>query len=107
MDYLRKIDAFGTPIRLTFKNEEVHQTYFGSFLTIIITAFFIVECYYFGKDVIEKKSPTTIFNEEYVNAPTAFDINPEKFPFAFGLEDGNTFQHYIDERIYKVTFIDF
>lgn len=77
MKYLKKLDAFGTPIRLTFKSEELHQTYFGSFLTLIIGAFFIVECYYFGKDVIEKKSPTTIFNEEYVNSPPPYDINQE------------------------------
>eukprot|EP00330_Aristerostoma_sp_ATCC50986_P001649 CAMPEP_0114597020 /NCGR_PEP_ID=MMETSP0125-20121206/19246_1 /TAXON_ID=485358 ORGANISM="Aristerostoma sp., Strain ATCC 50986" /NCGR_SAMPLE_ID=MMETSP0125 /ASSEMBLY_ACC=CAM_ASM_000245 /LENGTH=107 /DNA_ID=CAMNT_0001801045 /DNA_START=170 /DNA_END=493 /DNA_ORIENTATION=+ len=52
--------------------------------------------------MIYKEKPETVYGIEFVEDPAAITISPESFNLGFGLQDPNTFGHYIDETIYKV-----
>ena len=104
--YINELDIFGLKIQLNYKRNETHKTVFGGFLTIILYCLFGIAIYYFGKELYEKKEPTTIYNEEFIENPKSFFINNRTFPFSIGLEDGNTSRHYIDEQIFTLEAVN-
>lgn len=59
---LEQIDVFGLPIQLTYKKNPNHRTALGGVLSLCLLTIFFVAIYFFGKEVIERKNPTTIYN---------------------------------------------
>jgi hypothetical protein len=61
MEHLRSIlyqsDMFNQRVNFRILNQDYHRTTLGVFCTIVNVALFIFCLVFFGKEVIEKKSP--------------------------------------------------
>ena len=100
MNFLKKIDMFGQQIQFNFNKKTKHKTLLGALFSFFLIILVILSIYYFGEEVIIRKNPITLKTEVYVSQPEAIALTQKNFPFAFGLQDGDTYEHYIDEEIY-------
>ncbi|EAR83265.2 ABC transporter family protein (macronuclear) [Tetrahymena thermophila SB210] len=53
-------------------------------------------------DIQNRINPTVIQKERQVDSPEKFVMNPKTLPLAFGMQDGVTYNHYIDPTIYNI-----
>lgn len=79
---MRSIDLMGPQPKLFINKSTRYQTIFGGFLTILI-GFLSILCFIgFGIDIIQRKSPLTTFNKEYIETPI---LNGNDTFFAYGV----------------------
>ncbi|KAL4478669.1 hypothetical protein ABPG74_006904 [Tetrahymena malaccensis] len=71
---IKGIDIYGVHVGVNFKNQEIHKTYFGAFISAIILIFILLQCYFSVYDLLNKKNPQVITNQQYIR-------NPERMVF--------------------------
>ncbi|KAL4450521.1 hypothetical protein ABPG74_019419 [Tetrahymena malaccensis] len=99
--FLEKIDIFGISIAIRFNHLQNHNTRFGGLITLSILTIIFFQLVKVLTILFAQKIPQVIKQEDYVFQPEAFQIRPETFNIAMGLQDTN-FSQFMDETIYKV-----
>ncbi|KAL4454666.1 hypothetical protein ABPG74_021871 [Tetrahymena malaccensis] len=72
---MKNLDIYGIPIRVNFKNQEIHKTSFGAFLSLIIFIITGLALYFYGQELFNKNSPIVITSEQYVKNPQRMDFD--------------------------------
>ena len=92
--------------RITFLNKSNFSTKLGVFATWTVILLTMFTFFNFGSNMIYHKDPRSVFSQMVIPDPENFELYPESFFFAFGLQDlRNKSQHYIDETIYSIQLI--
>ena len=99
---LNKLDFFGKAVLLKFNGSQKSQTRAGAIFTLLFLTYIIWSIYHVGKDIVLRRDPRTVTSESFQENPEPMIISPETFSFGFGLQNPDTFDHYIDESIYTV-----
>jgi len=84
---MQNVDFYGKPINLTLNESEKIKTKFGGFMTIL--SIFLIFCiiWFLGNDIIYKKNPQTITENNIFDNFTEIDISFIKVPFGIALTD--------------------
>ena len=53
--------------------------------------------------MFKREEPITLTSESFDGNPKSMVLSPDTFSFGFGLQDPDTFDHYINESIYTVS----
>ena len=96
------IDLFGTKPAFNYKRKESSKTACGVFATYAFISFTLWSIYHVGNDIFYKQNPKAYQNDQFFEDPEPTHISPDTFNVAFGLQDPNTYAHYINESIYSV-----
>jgi len=99
---VNRVDLFGKPVALNFNGKEKSKSFIGAFFSGLVLLFFVWALYIFSQDMFQKKNPKTIMSQSFHENPAAMVINADTFAFAFGLQDPQTYFHYINSSIYTV-----
>jgi hypothetical protein len=93
LDFLQKIDFYGSPSSFTIFNKSTFQTHIGGFLTILTLIGYFLCFWYFGKDFYTRDNPN--FLNQRITSPEypLYNIGRDDLIIAFRMEDfdGNTF----------------
>lgn len=81
---MKKLDAFGTPIKFNLRSSEKIQTIFGGIFTIISVIFMSIFIWFTGKDIIFKENPITFSQTEISTNTKSFKLTKDKFPISVG-----------------------
>ena len=107
MNYL-KFDIYAKRVGFFFNKQEKIGSYFGLLLTLLYALISIILFIYnlisvFKRDEI-KVYDSTLYSQEM----PIIDLDKNSFYFAFGMENPNTSNRFVDETIYRaeVLFID-
>lgn len=98
-------DQYGSKIELQYKNHKEHITFFGGVITLLNVIILIYSTISYGSELFDKKKPLTIFSEETVMQPETYNLTSKTFTMAFGMQDPNTWNHFIDESVYSIKVI--
>ena len=106
-DFLN-FDIYSNRIGFFFNKREKIGSYFGLFLTTSYILISLVLFLFLLIRTIERKEIKVYDSTVYSQTIPIIDINPNLIYFAFGLEDPNTSNRFVDETIYyvKVAFFD-
>ena len=101
-------DIYSNRIGFFFNKREKIGSYFGLLLTTIYILFSLILFLFLLVRTIERKEIKVYDSTFYSQSLPIIDINPNLVYFAFGLEDPNTSNRFVDETIYyvKVAFFD-
>ena len=102
------IDFFSiTPSsKITFLKKDSFSTRLGILASWIVIILTFVTFFNFGSNMINRENPNFSLSEVVTPDPENFEMYPENFFFAFGLQNlNNKSQHFIDETIYTVQVI--
>jgi len=99
---VNRVDLFGKPVALNFNGKDKSKSFIGAFFSGVVLVFFVWALYIFSQDMFQKKNPKTIMSQSFHENPDAMVINADTFAFAFGLQDPQTYFHYINSSIYTV-----
>ena len=105
---LLNYDIYSNRIGFFFNKREKIGSFFGLFLTLSYILISLILFFILLIRTIERKEikvyDSTIFSQDI----PIIDINPNLIYFAFGLEDPNTSNRFVDETIYyaKIVFFD-
>jgi len=99
---VNRVDLFGKPVALNFNGKDKSKSFIGAFFSGLVLLFFVWALYIFSQDMFQKKNPKTIMSQSFHENPAAMVINADTFAFAFGLQDPQTYFHYINSSIYTV-----
>ncbi|KAL4507261.1 hypothetical protein ABPG72_002054 [Tetrahymena utriculariae] len=99
---MKNFDIFGSQVQFRFQGSKSYSTSLGVFFTISITAILLFRLVFMVNDIQNRINPTVIQKERQVDSPEKFVMNPKTLPLAFGMQDGVTYNHYIDPTIYNV-----
>ncbi|EAR83220.2 ATPase, histidine kinase-, DNA gyrase B, putative (macronuclear) [Tetrahymena thermophila SB210] len=102
---ITKLDMFGQKIGLLYKEKPQHLTFFGGFISLLNAGLFIFVAYSYGAELFLKQNPVTNFSEESLRQPEQYIMTHQTFSMAFGMQDPNTFDQFIDESIYSIKVI--
>jgi len=101
-------DIYSKRASFYYNNHEKIGSYLGLFLTLIYISFSLTLFIYYIMMTLRRKNiivyDTTIFPTELLS----ININSSNFYFAFGLENKDTLNRFIDETIYypEIVFIE-
>ncbi len=101
---LIQVDLFFFRISLRFDGKNAHRTSLGVLCSISVMAIFLFSVYFFGRDMIEKKQPEINTIQKFDPNPDQILHNPDTFPIAFTLIDFNTWEPFVDQQIYQVSY---
>ena len=101
-------DIYAKKANFFYKSQEKIGSYFGLFLTILYIFFSITLFAYYLIVAIRRKEMQVYDSSLYAQEMPIININKDYFNFAFGLENPNTLNKFVDESIYipEVTYID-
>ncbi|KAL4450520.1 hypothetical protein ABPG74_019418 [Tetrahymena malaccensis] len=99
--FLEKVDIFGIGIAIRFSHLPRHNTRFGGLITISILAIILFQLIQTLVGIITFSSPQVIQSDDYVFEPEPFQITPQTFNIAMGLQD-KSFNQFYNEKIYSV-----
>ena len=99
---LRKIDIFGYSPELNYFGHTTSTSTFGGLATIMVGLCYASIFAFTIWRYFERSSPETNVDRLFVKDPEGFVLNKDTLPFAFGIQDPNTAEHFIDESIYTV-----
>jgi len=99
---LRKIDIFGYSPKLNYFGNTTATSTFGGLATIMVGLCYASIFAFTIWRYFERSSPETNVDTLFVKDPEGFVLNKDTLPFAFGIQDPNTAEHFIDESIYTV-----
>ncbi|EAR90122.2 transmembrane protein, putative (macronuclear) [Tetrahymena thermophila SB210] len=100
-DLFRSIDIYGQRIDINFQNKQVYKTIYGGAITFIIGIFFIVGCWFFGDQLINRRNPSVIFSERYVEQAQRINITSDNLIIMFGVSDKQS-QLWVDPTIFQL-----
>lgn len=98
--FLRAIDFYGKPIKLTINNKDRIKTLTGGCLTIFTTIVLITFSWYIGRDIILRKKPISFIDSNLMNDYPQYLINKSTFPLAFAFTDFNSVPIVKNDSIY-------
>jgi hypothetical protein len=101
-------DIYAKKASFFYKNQEKIGSCFGLFLTILYIFFSIILFAYYLIVAIRRKEMQVYDSSLYAQEKPIININKDYFNFAFGLENPNTLNKFVDESIYipEVSYID-
>ena len=92
--------------KITFLKKDKFSTKLGIFSSWVVIALTMVTFFNFGSNMIKHENPNFFLSQIVTPDPENFELHPENFFFAFGLQNlKNKSQHFIDETIYTVQVI--
>ena len=100
--FVNRVDLFGKPVSLNYNGKEKSKSFIGAIFSFLVFGFFVWALYLLSQDMFQKKNPKTITSESFHENPAEMIIGPDTFAFAFGLQNPETYFHYINESIYTV-----
>ena len=86
LNFIKKSDILGKSISFEEENNKIFKTVLGGLLTIFLIVTMVILSYYFGKEIWERKKPTTFINEQKVSE---VDYEITEFPFLFAISNNN------------------
>jgi hypothetical protein len=101
-------DKYSNRIGFFFNDKEKIGTFLGFFLTLLYILFSLIIFIIFIIITIRRKNVSVYDSTIYSKDIPSFDINNTVMNFAFGLENPETNNRFIDETIYipKIMFYD-
>jgi hypothetical protein len=107
MNYL-KFDVFAKRVGFFFNKQEKIGSYFGLLLTLLYAIISIILFIYNIISAFKREEIKVYDSTLYAQEMPIIDLDRSSFYFAFGLEDPETSNRFIDETIYypEVLFID-
>lgn len=101
-------DIYSNRIGFFFNDKEKIGTFFGLFLTILYISISIIFLVIYIILTINRQNMTVYDSTTYSKDLPFIEINPNLIYFAFGLENQNTSNRFINETIYypKILFFD-
>ncbi|EWS73443.1 small GTP-binding domain protein (macronuclear) [Tetrahymena thermophila SB210] len=100
---LDQLDIFGSQIFLRFNKQQTYNTRLGTCVTLIIYVLIFYRLFVLIVDVVQRNNPEVIYNERQVDDPAIFEASSISFPIAFGMENQENYNYYIDESIYTIS----
>ncbi|EAR85581.2 transmembrane protein, putative (macronuclear) [Tetrahymena thermophila SB210] len=95
-------DFFASQIQLRFQGNRAYRTPIGQFFTFLIISIVTARLIVMVNTIYNRTEPVVLYKERQIESPRQFTMNNKTLPFAFGMEDGITFQNFIDPSIYTV-----
>ena len=107
MNYM-SFDIYAKRPGFFYKNQEKIGSFFGLFLTLLYIVGSLVLFFYYLISTIKRTEIRVYDSSFYSQEMPIIDVDKDKLYFAFGLENPNTSNRYIDESIYtcEVRYID-
>ncbi|KAL4427060.1 hypothetical protein ABPG74_021167 [Tetrahymena malaccensis] len=99
------VDMFGQNIQLLYQKRPQHLTFFGGLITLANGILLLFVGYQYGAELILKQNPVTNFSEESIRQPEQYNLTLDTYNMAFGMQDPNTFNQFIDESIYTIVVV--
>ncbi|KAL4472988.1 hypothetical protein ABPG72_020682 [Tetrahymena utriculariae] len=99
--FLETIDVFGQTVSIRYNQKQYHKTKLGGIVTIGKWGFIIYNIVNISIILIEQDNPQVIQESNYIKQQPAYELSPDKFTIAFGLQDSN-YLHFFDEGIYFI-----
>ena len=101
-------DIYSKRISFFYKNHEKIGSYFGLSLTIIYILILLILFSYYLTTTFQRKDMIVYDSTMHSQEMPIMNIDSNNLYFAFGLEDPNSFNRFIDEKIYypELAFID-
>ncbi|EAR86247.2 transmembrane protein, putative (macronuclear) [Tetrahymena thermophila SB210] len=100
----KQIDVYGQEIKLNFYQRNKYNTVFGGVISLTIFCLFCVGCWFFGKELIYKQSPSVISSERPVDCPKRIDIRPDNLILMMGVSNFQG-QYFTDPSLFQVRAI--
>ena len=101
LGFLSKIDLYGYVPELLYKGATSHNTRYGGLVSIVAALGYVAVISFTVWRYFQREAPATNVETKFVPDPPGFTWDRDKFPFAFGIQDG-TASHFIDDQIYTV-----
>ena len=107
MNYL-KFDIYAKRVGFFFNKQEKIGSYFGLLLTLLYALISIILFIYNLISVFKRDEIKVYDSTLYLQEMPIIDLDKNSFYFAFGMENPNTSNRFVDETIYRaeVLFID-
>ena len=99
-EYLKEIDMFGKEPELYYKGSPKKKSWMGRILSILFVFIYFGFLLYKIIRMLQKKDVTFYDRFTYVKEPSKIKITNENFYGGFALENPETYDSFIDERIY-------
>ena len=99
-NFSKEIDMFGKEPELYFKGKSKKTSSIGRIFTLLFISLYIAIIIYKVVRMIKKRDVTFFDTFIYEDKPPSIELSSENFYGGFALEDPNTYDAYIDERIY-------
>ena len=108
INYYLNFDMYGKAMCFYFKNHDRVNSIFGTFLTIVYIIAFLILLIFYIIQTIQRKNLKVHDSTHYGQEMPLIELNSANFYFAFGLEDPQTSNRFIDDSIYtpKIVFVD-
>ena len=108
LNYYFKFDMYARSPNFYFKNHDRINTCFGTLLTLIYIVVSLTLFIYQLIMTIQRKNFKVYDSTIYGQEMPFIDLNSNTLYFAFGLEDPQTMNRFIDDSIYvaKIVFVD-
>jgi hypothetical protein len=100
--YFINLDIYGSKPSFRIGESSSLKTKLGSMLTVLSMMVMLATLGFFSVRLFDTKHPLIIHSVyNYINSPF-IQLTNKNFGFAFGLQDPNTYDQFIDEGIYQV-----
>jgi hypothetical protein len=87
--FLTQVDFLTESPKLRIQNQRSYKTIVGGLMSVSISILSITFIIYFGKEIWEKKEPSVIISAKDFTEIGPFEVGPEVFNLAIGLEYAN------------------
>ena len=67
ISYIKQLDILGYDIHFNYNRSRIFRTQIGTVLSLVIIAISIASFYFFGKELVIREFPFTIFYDEINN----------------------------------------
>jgi hypothetical protein len=106
--FLKQFDIYSRPVTFFIDGDDKYKTWAGFWFTAITLVFSITLSFLFGKDIYERKNPTTNFTTKYEDQAY---LNFYNFPLYFMYSDGRgnimeDLTEYLDVRVDNYFYVN-
>ena len=102
-EFLRKIDFFGKKIEFQMNKKTKFTTVIGGIFSLLHISVFLFLYFSLGSDMMKRTTPIVVVSEEYSSHPVRTLIGKDYYFFIFGMQKPDTYEHFVDDSIYKIT----
>ena len=108
LNYYFNFDIYASTPNFYFKNHDRINTCFGTFLTAVYIIASLTLFIYYLITIIQRQNFKVYDSTIYGQEMPIIDLNSSSLYFAFGLEDPQSMNRFIDDSIYipKIVFVD-
>ena len=108
LNYYFNFDIYASTPNFYFKNHDRINTCFGTFLTVVYIIASLTLFIYYLITIIQRQNFKVYDSTIYGQEMPIIDLNSSSLYFAFGLEDPQSMNRFIDDSIYipKIVFVD-